>query len=242
MASEYLKWKYRDVQPDAPVEYTPQQKRRNWWHYHKWHVLIGAVLLLIVLDVGRSAFHIGEIQPDVQIAYVGSAPLPEDTVTSLEAALAGLCEDASGDGRSVVQINQYILASGDSDAASYTAASSARLIGDLESCDSGLFLLEDAEAFQKDYQILARLDGSLPTGYEKSVEDRYLRWADCPALTGLELGSYTSAILDETVTGNSQELLSGLYIARRGFWGDKTVKYPEALDALWAELTEGAAP
>ena len=56
------------------------------------------------------------------------------------------------------------------------------------------------------------------------------------------LGSYTSAVLDETVTGNSQELLSGLYIARRGFWGDKTVKYPEALDALWAELTEGAAP
>lgn len=34
MASEYLKWKYRDVKPDQTVELTPRQKRANWWYYH----------------------------------------------------------------------------------------------------------------------------------------------------------------------------------------------------------------
>ena len=29
MASEYLKWKYRDVGPDQAVELTPRQKRAN---------------------------------------------------------------------------------------------------------------------------------------------------------------------------------------------------------------------
>ena len=47
MASEYLKWKYRDVQPERAVELTSQQKRANWWYYHKWHVLLGAGLIAL---------------------------------------------------------------------------------------------------------------------------------------------------------------------------------------------------
>jgi len=203
---------------------------------------IAIVVLVMVLDLGRTVLHIGEVQPDAQIAYVGSTPLPEETVSALETALAALCEDANGDGAAIVRINQYILAPDNVDAAMYTAASAARLIVDMENCDSGLFLLEDGEAFQEDYAILARLDGTLPTGSETRFADCCLRWADCPVLAGLELGSYTAGIADETVTGDSQDLLSGLYIARRGFWTDKTVQYPEALDGLWAELTEGAAP
>ena len=44
MASEYLKWKYRDVKPRETKELTPAEKRKNWWHYHKWHILTGVVL------------------------------------------------------------------------------------------------------------------------------------------------------------------------------------------------------
>ncbi|MCX4374173.1 MAG: hypothetical protein OSJ58_20585, partial [Dysosmobacter sp.] len=47
MASEYLKKKYRDVKPDAPLELTKAEKRKNWWHYYKWHVGIVLVLLAI---------------------------------------------------------------------------------------------------------------------------------------------------------------------------------------------------
>ena len=44
MASEYLKKKYQDVKPDAPVELTPAEKRRNWWYYNKWYVCAAAAL------------------------------------------------------------------------------------------------------------------------------------------------------------------------------------------------------
>ena len=51
MASEYLKWKYRDVGPEQAVELTPRQKRANWWYYHKWYVLLGLGLLAAALSI-----------------------------------------------------------------------------------------------------------------------------------------------------------------------------------------------
>ena len=59
MASEYLKWKYRDVKPDEPIVYTKEEKRRNWWDYHKWHVVIAVVLVLIAADIIWDALGIG---------------------------------------------------------------------------------------------------------------------------------------------------------------------------------------
>ena len=47
MASEYLKWKYRDVKPDEPPpERSKKDKLANWLHYHKWWIVVWAVLLL----------------------------------------------------------------------------------------------------------------------------------------------------------------------------------------------------
>ena len=37
MASEYWKWKFKDVRPEEKRELTPEEKRKNWWHYHRWH-------------------------------------------------------------------------------------------------------------------------------------------------------------------------------------------------------------
>ena len=49
MASEYLKWKYRDVQRREAVVLTPAERRKNWWHYHKWHVVIGLALAVLAV-------------------------------------------------------------------------------------------------------------------------------------------------------------------------------------------------
>lgn len=86
MASEYLKWKYRDVEPERPVELTKKQRRQNWWHYHKWHVLAGAVLVLAAASWAWNA--LTQVYPDYQIAYVGSSPLPEEDTAAWEARLA----------------------------------------------------------------------------------------------------------------------------------------------------------
>lgn len=151
MASEYLKWKYRDVQPDAPVERTKKQRRRNWWHYHKWHVGIGAIALLIA---GNLVWHaVTQVHPDYQLAYVGDYPLSEEEAAAWEDRLSALGTDCNGDGRVVVQLNQY-PAGGSGDDLMYAAASNVKLMADLDSCESCFFLLEDPEGFQTDYEVL----------------------------------------------------------------------------------------
>jgi len=108
MASEYLKKKYQDVKPDAPVELTRAEKRKNWWYYHKWHV--GAVVLLAAVIVSIVWPIVNRVTPDVQVAYVGEMPLPEDAAAALEEALAGLTEDLNGDGKVLVELRQYVSA------------------------------------------------------------------------------------------------------------------------------------
>ena len=155
MASEYLKWKYRDVQPEKTVELTKKQRRQNWWHYHKWHVLVGVVLVLIAVDWAWNI--LSRVSPDYQIAYVGSAPLSEADAAAWETRLATLGTDCNGDGSIVVQLNQYLSAQED---AMYTAASNVKLMADLDACESYFFLLEDPEEFQAGYEVLQ--DGWFP--------------------------------------------------------------------------------
>lgn len=241
MASRYLMWKYKDVQPDKPRELTAKEKRANWWHYHKWHVFIGIVLVLFLGNIVWSVLGIGKVIPDYQLAYVGSSSLPSDTVSALERAVAQLGTDANGDGQIVVKINQFVSAdgSGSENAAMYTYASNVTLMADLSSCDSYFFLLEDPDTFQRNYQVLCRLDGTLPTEFDRDNESCYISWTDCPVLTGMDLGSYSETLLNQTMAGDNQELLSHLYIARRGFWNNKAAKNMDECDALWIKLTNG---
>jgi len=158
MASEYLKWKYRDVHPEKPVELTKKQRRQNWWYYHKWHVGLVLLLLLVGADLVRHA--VTQVQPDYQIAYVSSYPLCEEDAAAWEARLARLGTDCNGDGRVVVRLNQYPTG-GSSGDVMYAAAENVRLMADLDGCESYFFLLEDPEGFQADYELLRA--GWLPT-------------------------------------------------------------------------------
>lgn len=146
MASEYLKWLYRDEKPEEPLVLTPAQKRKNWWDYHKWHVAAGAVLLAIAGSILWDALGIGEIKPDYQVAYVSTNALPEDTAAELEAGFAALGEDLNGDGQVVVRLNQYAVFNGDAEAA---ATAGVALMGDIVECESYFFLLEDPERFKR---------------------------------------------------------------------------------------------
>lgn len=234
MASEYLKWKARDVKPEEKRELAPKEKRKNWWYYHKWHVLIGLVLLGILCDIGWNALGLGEVIPDCQIAYVGANALPDDTVTALEASLSELCGDLNGDGRACVRLVQYAT-SGDG-----VAASEVLLMSDLLDCESYLFLLQNPAQFQRSYHILCCLDGSLPAGDDYTTENVCLSWEQCPVLANIELGNYSYSVLGKTAEGSSRELVSGLYLARRGFWTEKTVANLDGCAAFWKTLTEEA--
>lgn len=263
MASEYLKKKYQDVKPDAPVELTKAEKRKNWWYYHKWHV--GAVVLLAAAAVSIVWPIIHQERPDYQVAYVGTVPLPEDAAAALENAFASLGEDLNGDGRVLVKLRQYVSAELDesamaaagapvtdatgqmtsnalatSDGASQIATM-VSLLADVGDQESFLFLLEDPAAFQQEFHTLCRLDGSLPEEGDDSVENSVLAWDKCPVLAGLDLGDYSYDLFGGTISGDSNVLYSRLFIGRRGFWReDEDPALREGYTALWEKLTEGA--
>lgn len=113
-------------------------------------------------------------------------------------------------------------------------------MADIIERESYFFLLEDPEQFQKAYRSLCRLDGTLPAEGDYSAEGTYLAWDDCPVLDNLDLGEFSYPLMGETASGSSNELLSRLYIARRGFWTEESAPHPEGCEALWEKITEGA--
>ena len=247
MAGEYFRWKYRDVKPEEKRELTKAEKRKNWWDYHKWHLVFGIVAVLCLGSMVWSFLRIGQVRPDYQIAYVGAAALPDDTVAALEAALSKLGEDLNGDGKVVVTLHQYVTYADvlqqeggiSSNEIMQAQASMVSLIADIDARDSFFFLLDDPDGFQQSYAVLSCLDGTLPEEERTSADGTYLSWAECPVLSGLELGSYTQNILGVEITGNNQELLSHLYIARRGFRANEGCDHLEGCEALWAKLRAG---
>ena len=145
MASEYLKWKYRDVKPEAPVELTQEERRKNWWHYHKWYVAGALVLAGFCASLLWAVLGFGRIKPDYQVAYVGGNALPDDTAAAIENAFAAFGEDLNGDGKVVVRLRQYTISEDDPQVA---ASIEVTLVGDLLECESYFFLLDAPVWFQ----------------------------------------------------------------------------------------------
>lgn len=226
MASEYLLKKARESYvPEEIRELTPAEKRRNWWHYHKWHVVIGTILVLCLADILGNAFGIWEVKPDVSIAYVGGRHLSDETVTVLTDSIAALCPDMNGDGKVIVEVQQYVSPTvGDSDDLLYAEAATVQLIGDVSDCKSYFFLMENPGYVQQLTSSLRNLDGSLPEDDDSSPDGKCLPVSAIPVLARM--------VQDEDVLQ--------LSFARRGFWNQKTSPNADQCDILWEKLMQGA--
>lgn len=228
-----------------PREYTSKEKASNWWHYNK--VVVAVVIIVIGLIAWIAHDILSQEDPDVQISYVGAQVLPQETVDALQAALVPYCTDRNGDGEVLVRLSQYNL-SFDAEAENtdpYTQMAAmtqlnANLTADAETF---LYLLADPAGFQESVPVLQYRDGTLPAEEETgNWQEMVYRWADCPVLTGLDLGSYTIFGDMEEQPFSSQELLAPLYLGCSGDWhGTNSQAYSDSL-ALWNVLTAGAVP
>ena len=200
-------------------------KIKHIWYYYKLPICGGIILISILFSIISDFLGIGRIYPDYQIAYVGKNVLPEDTINSLCEALENLGEDLNDDGKVIVQINQYT-----SSTAEIKYSSNIKLLADITECESYFFLLENPDKFQQEYEILDYNTG-------------LYAWKSCPVLTGLELGEYSTQLLNETITGDNQNILNNLYFARRCFSPDNlnTVDNIDGCEKLWELLTKDAS-
>lgn len=131
----------------------PEFTWKNWWYYNKWFVILGVVAVFSVVSV--IVGNITKTKPDYQIAYIGEYPLPNDTVLSIESALAEMGKDLNGDGKVVFKLNQYpTVKNADPEIALGQVGWETQLMADLLDCESYFFLLENAEEFNMNYNIL----------------------------------------------------------------------------------------
>ncbi len=211
---------------------------KNWWYYHKWYAISGIILLGIIISFAKNLVYRWTHLPDYQVAYIG-APLPDDTQAALKAAFESISKDFNGDGRVIVQINQYLSPDAASfagaDAGSAQTAAEVKLIADVTSCESYFFLTDDPDQFQKAYHLLANPDGSPAAESDDAVEDKIIHWNDS-VFADQDLGTYSTVTLGQEVTGENQELLNQFSIGRRSFYSDKTVDHLDDCNTLWNSL------
>lgn len=214
---------------------------KNWWYYYKWYVICGTGLVILALYLAGNALGVFRKAPDLSIAYIGETELPQDTVRALEQAFASISGDFNSDGEAIVKIRQYVSDNQNPEAVYYEYASEIGLIGDITDCESYIFLMDNPQAFQKSFHVLAAPDGSCPDELDFSTEGKAIAWKDCPVLAGLELGTYSVTILGQETSGQNQDLLSDLYIGRRCFYTKDTVSCLNQCNDLWNLLLSDAA-
>lgn len=231
------------LQPENQKELTKSEKLKNWWHYRKWYVIVGIILFAAACSMIGNALGLFTKSPDLQIAYVGKAALPQDTVTALEQIFTSLAGDYNEDGEVIVQVNQYVSDSqtANPESAYYQYAAEVTLMADISEGESYFFLMDDPENFQQEYQVLALPDGSCPDQDDYSATDKVILWSDCALLSGAEAGSYTVEIAGQAITGSNQDILADLYLARRCFYSDKITDNRDECSILWDLLYNSQA-
>lgn len=181
---------------------------KNWWYYHKWYVICGIILILSVIDLAGNKLGWFKDTPDVQIAYIGTLPLPEDMEAALIEEFSSKADDYNQDGKVLININQFTsgVSTGDLESLSYQEAAEVALIGDIDACTSYFFLMEDPEKVQREFQVLAQPDGSCPSEYDLSAKDKVFPWD------------------------------SSLYLGRRCFYTEKRTPYAKECEQLWKAI------
>ena len=198
----------KDLKPRKQRQYSRRERWANWWDYNlKWVLIFGiAGAFVAYCFIGQYFF---TTHPDYNIAVVSPYYLPEATVTALQQQLAAYGEDCNGDGKVVVKLNQYTMAFNSEDSDAYLdMAGTTKLSTDIQSSLSSIFILYDPAGFQQTTGTLRYLDGRLPkSDADSDWWNMVYRWTDCPVLTGMELGSYTSDAV-QSASGDSQQLLA----------------------------------
>lgn len=226
MASEYIKWQCRDVEPNTPPPpMTKKEYIANWFYYNKLWIVISAVLLWVLGSIFWNLLGIGQVKPDYIFAYIGDRSLSEEAAAAFTEGIEAFAEDVNGDGVVTVELRQYVMNPGGDEetALYYSYASDVTLMADISEAESYFFLTADPLAVQTAYEILANADGSAPANGDYEIEGKVFSWNSCPLLRSLNI-----------------EECSNLYIGRRYFTDEKQTLKHEADASLWQLLTEDA--
>ncbi len=183
--------------PREMPDLTPQQRRDNWWRYHWLYVLAGVLAVLTAAGIAWERFARAEY--DCGAALVTRYAVTQEELSALKTALEAAAEDSNSDGRVQVSVNdiQIDYTATDLDDASIRQMTTNvdKLHADFYTGQSGVFILDDPENFQRNHAALRYLDGSEPTEDTVDWENMVRHWNDSPVLNGLTFRNLDTASL-----------------------------------------------
>lgn len=190
-------WSAYEPAPAPERGLTAGQRTEIWWR-RRWPLVVAAVVC-VSLFAGVLSTLMDREEPDLQIAVVHAEALPDGVLSALEDSLSAQVGDLNGDGTARVLVNDYpVVFDGSARDTDIQTAGMARLVTDVAAGDSTLFVVEDADGFLTNYGD--RVDA-----------ERAALWRDCPALAGLDAGTFS--ILEDIYTDvDGQALLAELTV------------------------------
>lgn len=84
---------------------TKKEQRANFWYYNRWKILISALCVVLVFSFVYSM--VTRVKPDYQIALMTQIAYPQDVYEQMADQMEQYAEDLNGDGKVVIQINNY---------------------------------------------------------------------------------------------------------------------------------------
>ena len=123
-------------------------KLKNFWYYHKYHLLIAAAAIALVLySFAPSTGH----KADYHIGIVTDILCPEERLAGIEQRILAAVTDVNGDGEILISLHPFTVdfGSDDPNAGYNNYEKVAALDADLSGKVSKLYLLEDPTGFQQ---------------------------------------------------------------------------------------------
>ena len=163
---------------------TGKDKRKNWWYYHKVHLLVGIIVVGLVGSFIYSM--VTKVNPDYTIGLLTSYSMPSNGLDQLEKCITPYADDRNGDGQVVVTVVNYVY-SDDADAdATQQQAAVVRFLADASS-NTCMIYLHDQEASMLFPEAISAVCSSITTArpcrrMPTIVENAMLSWDEIPAL------------------------------------------------------------
>ena len=179
----------RRPEPREMPPMTDAQRRDNWWRYHWLYVLVGVLALTAVAGVAWE--RVTRERYDCSVALVTKYAATPAEIASIQTALEAVCPDLDGDGQVHVAVNaiqiDYTSTRMDDAAIQVMTTNVDKLNSDFYTRQSGIFLLDDPENFQKAHGALAYLDGSAPPEGAEDWEKMTVPWEEWAGAADVEL-------------------------------------------------------
>ena len=182
---------------------TAKDKRKNWWYYHKRHLLVGIIAAAMVGSLIYSL--VSQVEPDYTIGLLTSYSMPDVGKQQLESCIAQYADDRNGDGQVKVVISNYVFSDSDTIDYQIQQASVVRFMGEASTNEAMIYhhnevafnSLEDS--FDGFFQYN---DGTAMPEDAKDYENAMVSWNDLKGFAEFvpqttEEDSYDAEVLTE---------------------------------------------